>query len=234
MTAPGIPEALQLARMLQFGDSMLPVGTFAFSSGLESAVQKGVVHDAASLLEYTRTMVAQAARGDAIALLCAHRAALADDVPALLDADRAVFARKLSSEARTMSVRIGRKYVELLANTTGNRAVARWLACIESGQAHGCYPVALGASFAALDLGAREAFVVHQYGVAATVLGAALRLMRIGHPDTQRMLFAINGSIAQDYERAAQASLDDMAGFAPMAEILASVHVHAHVRLFMN
>ena len=28
--------------------------------------------------------------------------------------------------------------------------------------------------------------------------------------------------------------LDDMAAFAPVAEILAAVHVKAHVRLFMN
>jgi urease accessory protein len=30
------------------------------------------------------------------------------------------------------------------------------------------------------------------------------------------------------------ARLEDMAGFAPLAEILAAVHVKAHVRLFMN
>jgi len=36
------------------------------------------------------------------------------------------------------------------------------------------------------------------------------------------------------YAIAAGASLDDMAGFAPLAEILAAVHVKAHVRLFMN
>ena len=40
-TAPD--GALRLCRMLQFGDSMFPVGGFAFSGGLESAVQKGVV-----------------------------------------------------------------------------------------------------------------------------------------------------------------------------------------------
>ena len=38
-----------LLRLLQFGDSMLPVGAFSFSNGLESAVQQGVVHDAATL-----------------------------------------------------------------------------------------------------------------------------------------------------------------------------------------
>ena len=36
------------------------------------------------------------------------------------------------------------------------------------------------------------------------------------------------------YARAEAAGLPDMAGFAPLAEILAAVHVKAHVRLFMN
>ena len=37
------------AGLLQFGDSMLPVGAFSFSNGLESAVQQGLVHDADTL-----------------------------------------------------------------------------------------------------------------------------------------------------------------------------------------
>ena len=41
--------------MLQFGDSMFPIGGFAFSCGLESAIQKGVVTDAATLLAFART-----------------------------------------------------------------------------------------------------------------------------------------------------------------------------------
>jgi len=67
--------AAHLARMLQFGDSMFPIGAFAFSGGLESAVQKRVVTDAPSLLAFARTAVEQANRGDGIALLWAHRAA---------------------------------------------------------------------------------------------------------------------------------------------------------------
>jgi urease accessory protein len=36
------------------------------------------------------------------------------------------------------------------------------------------------------------------------------------------------------YATAAAARLPDMAGFAPLTEILAAVHTKAHVRLFMN
>ena len=71
--APG--SAAFLARMLQFGDSMFPIGGFSFSCGLESAIQKGVVADVATLDAFARTAVEQAARGDGIALIAAHRAA---------------------------------------------------------------------------------------------------------------------------------------------------------------
>ena len=88
--------------------------------------------------------------------------------------------------------------------------------------------------FAAQALPAREAFVVHQYGVAATILSAALRLMRISHVDTQTILYELNAEVEAAYQTAAAARLSDMASFAPLTEILAAAHVKAHARLFMN
>ena len=120
------------------------------------------------------------------------------------------------------------------AHVVGSPLLVAWRERIEAGATPGCYPVALAASFAAQGLTALDAFVVHQYGVAATILGAALRLMRIGHADTQRMLYTLNADAEAAYRTAAAACLSDMAGFAPLAEILAAVHVKAHVRLFMN
>ena len=226
--------ATHLARMLQFGDSVFPIGGFAFSGGLESAIQKGVVRDAATLLAFTRTAVEQASRGDGIGLVCAHRAASAGDIDEVVRIDALIYARKLSGETRTMSVRMGRKFTELGAHVTDSPALRDWRERVIAGTTPGSYPVALAVNFAAQGLSARDAFVVHQYGVASTILGAALRLMRISHMDTQPMLYALNADVDAAYATAAAASLDDMAGFAPLAEILAAVHVKSHVRLFMN
>ncbi len=231
--APAV-TATHVARLLQFGDSMFPVGGFAFSGGLESAIQKRVVTDAATLLAYARTAVDQANRGDGIALVCAHRAAVVGDVDALIRIDAQVYARKLSGETRTMTVRMGRKFTELSAQVTGAAPIAAWRERVETGATPGCHPVALAINFAAQGLSARDAFVVHQYGVATMILGASLRLMRIGHVETQQMLYALNADVDAAYAQAATADLADMAGFAPLAEILAAVHVKAHVRLFMN
>jgi urease accessory protein len=230
--APG--SVANPARLLQFGDSMFPIGSFAFSGGLESAIQKRVVTDAETLHAYARTAVEQAAMGDGIALVWAHRAAAAGDVGELVRIDERVYARKLSGETRTMSVRMGKKFAEMGAEVIGAPLLRAWRDRIESGATRGCYPVALGLNFAVQGLLERDAFVVHQYGVAAMILSAALRLMKISHVDTQRILYRLNADADAAYEVAAAARLSDMAGFAPLTEILAAAHVKAHVRLFMN
>jgi len=230
----GPDQADRVARLLQFGDSMFPIGGFSFSCGLESAVQTGVVHDRATLHEFARTALEQAARGDGIALVAAHRAASAGDVEVLLAIDAQVFARKMSDEMRTMSTRMGRKFTEIGVEVVGAPLLKTWLDRIMAGATPGSYPIALAINFAAQGLSARDAFVVHQYGVATAILGAALRLMRVSHVDTQAILYDLNARAEAAYDTAAAARLSDMAGFAPLADILAAVHTKAHVRLFMN
>ena len=227
-------SAAFLSRMLQFGDSMFPIGAFAFSSGLESAIQKGVVTNAATLRAFTRTALEQAARGDCIALIAAHRAATAGDVDTLARIDAQVYARKLSGEARTMSVRMGKKFTEMGVEVVDAPLLRTWRECIEKSVTPGCYPIALAINFAVQDLPASQAFVVHQYGVATTILGAALRLMKVSHIDTQKIRYELIGHAAGMYEAAAGARLSDMAGFAPVTDILAAIHTRAHVRLFMS
>jgi urease accessory protein len=223
-----------LARTLQFGDSMFPVGGFSFSCGLESAIQKGIVRDVGTLRAFTRTAVEQAARGDGVGLIHAHRAGEAGDIDALILIDQRIYARKLSSEMRTMSVRMGKKFAEMSAQMIGGSLLCKWRDCIETSATPGSYPVALALNFAAQGLPAIAAFVAHQHGVAATILGAALRLMRISHVETQQILYELNGCVGAAYEAAAATGLSNMAGYAPLAEILAAVHTKAHVRLFMS
>ncbi|HEY2818312.1 MAG TPA: urease accessory protein UreF, partial [Casimicrobiaceae bacterium] len=47
-------------------------------------------------------------------------------------------------------------------------------------------------------------------------------------------LFEVNADAEAMYRRSAAATLDEMAAFAPVADILAAIHVRSHVRMFMN
>ncbi len=228
---PTIPE---LMRVLQFGDSVLPVGAFSFSNGLESAVQLGVVSDVASLREYIETVVREAATGDGIALLWAFRAAREGDPSRIDAADRALLNRKLNEEMRLMTVRMGRKLAETSVRVLGPSPVSDWLERIKSGVTPGCYPIGQALVFASLGLEEQDAFAVHQYGLASMMIAASLRLMRIHYLDAQRVLYEVNTVAEADYQRVRDLALDEMAAFAPAYDIVACAHIQANVRMFMN
>ena len=221
-------------RVLQFGDSLLPIGSFSFSNALESAVQEEVVRDAAALGEFVLASTRRAATSDGIALLEAHRAAREAGLDRIVRADRAVFERKLSEETRTMTVRMGRKLAEAGTAAVAASQLGQWLDLARHGEAPGTYPVGLGVLFAELGSPETDAFAVHQYGAAMTMLSAALRLMRIDHRQVQAILAAVNETAADDYAAVRLVSLSDMASFAPVADILAAIHVRSHIRMFMT
>ena len=227
-------DLTQLLRLLQLGDSALPVGGFSFSHGLESAVQQEVVHDAGTLDAYVRTALRQSATGDGVALLRAWDAAAARDLDGLLAIDRLVFERKLNEEVRVMTVRMGRKLVELVDAIAGDGFNAAYLARIKAAGAPGTHPVALAVACAALGLTGRDGFAAQQYGVASAILGAALRLMRLSFVDTQRILHGTLADTAALLEEIADRSAEEMASFAPFVDVLAAIHVKGHVRMFMN
>ncbi len=232
-----MPTIPALMRVLQFGDSVLPVGAFTFSNGLESAIEQGLVHDLDSLQEFVLVAAEQAASADGIAVLAAYRAAREGDEDRIDEVDRAVFNRKLNEEIRTMTVRMGRKLAEMADRVLDGhdaRLASGWLSRIKDGKAPGCYPVGQGLLFASLGLAEQDAFAVHQYGLASMMVAASLRLMKLHYLDAQAVLFAVNCEAAAAYERIARSSLEDMATFAPAIDVLACVHVGANVRMFMN
>ena len=220
--------------VLQYGDTLLPIGSFSFSNGLESAVQHRIVHDLATLAQFTLTAVRRAATSDCIALLQAHRAACVADLDSVMAADEAIFCRKLNEEARAMTVRMGRSLADVAVRVVEGPVLSRWRDEIARRNVPGTYPATLGVLFAELAAPEEDAFSVHQYGVAMTTLSAALRLMRIEPVEVQMILHDLNARVGEHYAAVRALSLSDMAGFAPATDILAAMHTRAHVRMFMN
>jgi urease accessory protein len=228
------PKITEVMRVLQFGDSVLPVGAFSFSNGLESAIQHRLVHDKETLRQFVMTATRQSASADAIALLVAHRAARTQDLTGVQRADTTLFNRKMNEEMRNMTVRMGKKLSEMSNHLVHTPLLMEWLGHVERKDTPGTFPVGLGLLFAELGLPEYDAFAVQQYGTASMILSASLRLMKIHHFDAQTILFEVNASTETEYERVSGATLDEMATFSPSLDIMAAAHVKAHIRMFMN
>ena len=225
---------MQILHLLQFADSALPVGGFSFSNALESAVQYGFVRDADSLAKYTLAAMQLASTTDCVAARVVYGATLAGNFDRVVEADRALCERKLCAEQRLMSQRMGRKLAELLVALSENDMLCRWLAAIRSGEVDGSYAVGQGLCFGVCGISEREMFGAMLYGVASTTLNASLRLIRISHLDTQRILYDLSSRIDGLYAQSEDLTLDDMYAFAPQIDVLSSLHEKGRSRMFMN
>lgn len=224
----------KIMHLMQFTDSTFPIGTFSFSNGLETASHLGIVHDADTLEQYTRSVALQAAFSDGVATLLAYRAVKADDYESLLRIDHDIMLFKMNAEARMMQQRMGKKFAELGVKLFKDSYFDKWLNDINTGSTPGAYPVAQGIAFAIAGLSEEDLFASHQYGVINMVLSAALRCVRVSHYDTQIILFKLSQEIPTLYDRAKTMRYQDMNSFVPEMDIFASMHEKGQMRMFMN
>ncbi len=221
--------------LLQMTDSTFPVGTFSFSNGLETASHMGIVRDAQTLEQYTRSVARQGAFSDGVAALIAFRAANAASMDRIMEIDTGLMLFKMNDEARMMLQRMGKKLAELSASLFPESTIInQWLNEINAGQSPGTYPVAQGLAFAAAGLDEEDLFASHQYGVINMVLSAALRCVRVSHYDTQLILQRLCQESDALYQEARNMTFDDMNAFVPEMDIFASLHEKGNMRMFMN
>lgn len=220
--------------LLQFTDSTFPVGTFSFSNGLETAAYEGIVTDARTLREFVESQARQAAFSDGIAAIHAHRAYLKGDYKAVEEADKVLYRFKMNAEARLMLQRMGKKLAELASHLFNSDIITRWLEGIKAENVPGTFPVGQGLAYAAAGVSEKDLFCAHQYGVINMVLSAALRIVRVSHYDTQKILFDLASKAEEYYEQASVMGLNDMNAFFPQLDIIASLHEKGNMRMFMN
>lgn len=226
---------MKVMHLLQMTDSTFPVGTFSFSNGLETASHIGIVHDAETLEQYTRSVARQGAFSDGVAALLAYRAANNGNLEEVEKVDRELMLFKMNDEARMMLQRMGKKLAELAVKLFPESAIiSGWLKDIREGKTPGTYPVAQGISFAASGLGEEDLFASHQYGVINMVLSAALRCVRVSHYDTQLILQRLCAESENLFEQAKEMTFEDMNSFVPEMDIFASLHEKGNMRMFMN
>jgi urease accessory protein len=230
----GRNRAQRLMALLQLCDSALPVGTFTFSGGLETAVATGAVRDVASLEAYVRALLRQSLYADGIVALHAHRAAVRRDFDAVAEADRFLWASKPGAEARQMAQRMGQKLADLCRRFFPSELLTRWGDEVVAGRLPGCYPVGQAVVFASVDLDEKALFCALRYGQLSMLLGAALRLMRLSHFETQQLLARLAREADADYQAVITLDLEDVATFAPMLEVRAAQHELGSARLFSN
>ena len=225
-----------LPLLLQTSDALFPTGAYAHSLGFEEIVRLGLAHDEPSLREFlTEHVLPALASFELPYLRFANHAALADDLPMLIELDAEVGAAKLARETRDASAQLGvRRLKALRVILPDDEQLTSCERAVGTGQMAGHHVIICGVQAAALGLPLEAALGVYTYQSLAAVSGASLKLIRIGQEGVQRALRAATLAAPAAVARSLSASRDEAGWFNPLLEIASMRHEHAGERLFIS
>jgi urease accessory protein len=218
-------DGTALQRLLTWLSPAFPVGGFAWSQGLETAIADRRITAAPALGDWLAGLLAHGGpRTDAILLAQAHRAsANAAQLAELADLCLALTpARERHSEAT-------------LSGAAVIAAAGAWPSDVYARLPEPCpYPIAVGAIAAAHKIGLAETVLGYLTAAVHLQVSVAVRLVPLGQSAGLQVMAALEPDIAALAAFAASASLDDIGGIAYAGEIAQMRHETLEPRIFRS
>ncbi len=214
-----------LVRLLSWLSPVFPTGNFAYSSGLEAAVQSHIVSNEAELGEWLTDVLRYGAlRNDA--LLIANAFANCNDLNAQNATAELALALAGCAERYLESTAQGEAFVQ---------AVRNWPGMAEMSFPQPCpLAVSIGVAAGRSGLDLQHTLNAYLHSFVTNQVQAAIRLSVLGQSGAGRLLAHLEPVILSRSEAAAISSLDDMGSATMMADIMAMKHEELQGRLFRS
>jgi len=223
------PEPLALLRLLQLASPSLPIGAYAYSQGLEWAVEAGWVDDESSLANWLQEQLTHAIGGvDLPIFVRLYEAARDRDDAAQRDWSRRLVALRETRELVADDCDRGRALARLLCSLEVAEA-ATWLERPDT-------PFASLAAIAAVAWGIALEPAAHAYAwswLENQVL-AGVKLVPLGQVAGQRLLLGLTKGIPALCRAALERGDDEIGGSLPAVALASSLHETQYTRLFRS
>jgi urease accessory protein len=210
-------DILTLAQWLS---PAFPVGAFAYSHGIETAIAEGAIRSGGDLEAWLTDIIAHGSgRNDCVLLRAAHAAGLAGGGE--LDAVNDTALALCASAERAMETQLQ------------GAAFATTAAAIWGGDDRAfCYPVAVGAASAASGIDADLAAALYLQAVTSNLVSAAVRCVPLGQTAGQKVLAALTPLCAKIAQDTQGDTLEDLHSTAFASDISALRHETLQPRIF--
>ena len=197
-----------------------PLGSFAYSHGLETAIAQGWVTDAASLQDWLEDVLGVGSgRADAILFQAAY---YARTIAELGDVDRTGRAFSTCDERRRESLHQGAAFARTTRAVWGDELPDL------------LFPVALGWASARHNLPETLANSMYLHAFASNIIMACVRLVPLGQTEGQAILSGVTLLCEKTAAEVQGASLDDLFSNAFFSDIAAMRHETLQPRLFQS
>jgi urease accessory protein len=214
-----------LLALLQLASPALPVGGFAYSQGLERAIEDGLVHDTATAERWIADLLTLSlARLEAPLWLRAFDTAARGDDAGFAHWNDELLAARETAELRAETQQMGASLARVSPALGLKAPAVEPLA----------YPTAFAAACAQLGIDREAGLAAFLWAFVENQVLVAVKHVPIGQQAGQALLFALHARLADAVEHAARLQ-DDEIGSAALGFALASTrHETQYSRLFRS
>jgi urease accessory protein len=222
-------DAKALARLLQLASPALPVGAYSYSQGLESAVEAGIVEDAATAGRWIGDVLDLSVAGMEAPIVWRLLAAWRlGDLAAVARWNDEFLASRETAELRAETVQMGYSLRRLVRELALEDAAALE-AFVEIS-----FPAAFAFAAAAWSIDLRDALAAYLWAWVENQVLAAVKAVPLGQTDGQRLLLALGDRIESVLDHATTVADEELANFAPALAILSARHETQYTRIFRS
>jgi urease accessory protein len=209
-------DARQLLLLLTWMSPAFPTGAFAYSHGLEWAIDSGTVRNAQDLKSWIGDLITRGSGWNDAVLFARCWEEEASDLNAL------ALALATSRERHLETTQLGRAF----------RIAAEVFAAPALDDEEIAYPIAAGSACASMGIDRTQALLAYVQGFAASLTSVAVRLVPIGQTAGLEVLRDLAPVISATATRAEGASLNDLGAITLLADIAAMRHETQRSRVF--
>jgi urease accessory protein len=228
----GRSEAAAIYRLMAWLSPAYPVGAFSYSTGIEWAVEAGDINNAETLRRWLAAMLGQGGGFcDAVLFVEAYQATAAGDDQRLRAVAELAAALVSSRERFLETTAQGRAFLDATHAAWPCPALARFAGVWNGAVA---LPIAVGVACAGHGIAGETALPAFLHALVANWISAGVRLIPLGQTDGQRVIAAMEETVAATAARALTTPLQDIGGAAFRADIAAMRHEAQYTRLFRS
>jgi len=218
-------SSLALVRMMTWLSPGFPVGSFAYSGGLERAVEDGYVTDAQELSAWISSLMSHGSLWND-AIFCAEAYRLCDTVEALAELSELAEALAGSRERHQELTLLGGAFVQ---------AAGAWPKPVLQVLPATCpYPVAVGAVAGAHKIGLENATAAFLNAALGQLVSVAIRCGVLGQIKGVELIAELEDLVIATARRASVSGLDDLGSATIIADISSLKHETQITRLFRS
>jgi len=226
---PMTDSHLSLLKLLQLSSPTLPVGAFAYSQGLESAIESGFIKESKALRVWLiDSLTLSLKNGDLPIFFRLYKAWENDDIDKVMHWNQTLRAQRETSELRSEDHHLGLALARLLKDLD----IAEAEILHKKGDL--CFITLFTLAANKWNIEMEQAANGFIWSWLDNQIAAAIKLVPLGQTDGQKVLSDLLPEIPKIIEEGFAIGDDEIGASLPMTAILSSQHETQYSRLFRS